>query len=97
MLARIVWIRGKTRARIFARSGRREEARQLLAQLSPDHPARAEVLAALGDHDAAFTSLFRALDQRDSWPLFIKSELVFDGMRNDPRWTEVLRRMRLAD
>ena len=85
------------RARILARAGRAKEARQLLAQLPPQSPARAEVLAALGDHDAAFNSLFRALDQRDSWPLFIKSDPVFEGMHRDARWADLLRRMNLGE
>jgi len=55
------------------------------------------VLATLGDHDAAFASLYRALDQRDSWLLFIKKEPVFDGMHDDPRWADVLRRMNLGE
>jgi Tfp pilus assembly protein PilF len=85
------------RARVLARAGRTKEARQLLAHLPPRSPARAEVLAALGDHDAAFTSLFHALDQRDAWPLFIKSDPVFDRMHHDPRWADVLRRMNLGE
>ena len=83
------------RARILARAGRTAEARRLLAQVPPETPQRAEVLAALGDHDAAFTSLFRALDERESWPLFIKSDPIFEGLHRDPRWTSVLRRMNL--
>jgi len=84
------------RARVLARAGRTKEARQLLAHLPPQSPARAEVLATLGDYDAAFTSLYRALDQRDSWLLFIKNEPAFDGMHHDPRWADVLRRMNLG-
>lgn len=85
------------RARVLAQAGRMEEARQLLALLPPQGAARAEVLASLGDHDGAFSSLFRALDQRDSWLMFIKSDPVFDKMHDDPRWIAVLRRMNLAD
>lgn len=84
------------RARILAQAGRTKEARQLLAGLAPASPARAEVLAALGDYDAAFTSLYRALDRRDSWLLFIKSDPIFDEMHRDPRWEDVLRRMHLG-
>ncbi len=88
---------GGTRARILARAGRMKEARQLLAQVPDGSPQRAEILAALGDHDAAFTSVFRALDRRDSWLLFIKSDPVFDALRGDPRWGIVLQRMNLDD
>ena len=85
------------RARILARAARTKEARQLLAHVPLQNPVRAEVFAALGDHDAAFMALFRALDRRDSWPLFIKSDPIFDGLHHDPRWADVLRRMNLAD
>jgi hypothetical protein len=55
------------------------------------------VFAALGDDDAAFTSLFRALDERDSSPLYIKSDPIFDALQRDPRWIAVLRRMNLEE
>jgi len=85
------------RARILASAGRTDDGRQLLAHVPPQNPEVAEVFAALGDHDAAFTSLFRALDERDSWLLFIKSDPIFEGLRRDPRWAAVLRRMNLVD
>jgi TolB-like protein/Tfp pilus assembly protein PilF len=85
------------RARVLALAGRPQEARRLLDQVPPDSPVRAEVFAALGDREAAFTSLFRALEQRDSWLLFIKSDPIFDRLHHDPRWADVLRRMNLAD
>lgn len=83
------------RARILARAGRTAEARRLLAQLPPHHPHRAVVYAALADRDAAFQSLFRALEERESWSLFIKSDPIFQTLHDDPRWTAVLRHMRL--
>jgi tetratricopeptide (TPR) repeat protein len=85
------------RARILAHAGRTSEARKLLADVPPQSPQRAEVFAALGENDAAFASLFRALDQRDSWLLFIKSDPTFDGLHRDPRWATVLRRMNLNE
>jgi TolB-like protein/Tfp pilus assembly protein PilF len=83
------------RARILARAGRASEARRILAQVPPETPERAEVLAALGDRDGAVASLFRALDERESWLLFIKTDPIFEGLHTDPRWTAVLRRMNL--
>ena len=84
-----------TRARILARAGRSAEARQLLARVPPDSPQQAEVRAALSDRDGAFASLFRALEDRESWPLFIKSDPVFERLHGDRRWTALLRRMNL--
>lgn len=83
------------RARILARSGQTTAARQLLTTMPADSLQRTEILAALGDRDAAFASLFRALDGRESWLPFIKSDPIFDGLRADSRWTAVLRRMNL--
>jgi TolB-like protein/tetratricopeptide (TPR) repeat protein len=88
---------GGTRPRILARAGRTKEAREFLAQVPPVSPQRAEVFAALGDHDAAFSSLFQALERRHSWLLFIKSDPIFDTLRGDPRWAVVLQRMSLGD
>jgi TolB-like protein/Tfp pilus assembly protein PilF len=85
------------RARVLARSGRTNEARQLLAPVPRQNPQLAEAFAALGDHDAAFASLFRALDERNSWLLFIKSDPIFESLHRDPRWAIVLRRMNLGD
>jgi tetratricopeptide (TPR) repeat protein len=84
------------RARILAQAGRTTEARRLLAQVPQHSPVRAEVYAALGDRDAAFRSLFLALDRRDSWLLFIKSDPIFERLHDDPRWADVLRRMNLG-
>ena len=86
-----------TRARILAHAGRTSEARKLLADVPPQSPQRAEVFAALGENDAAFASLFRALDHRDSWLLFIKGDPIFDGLHRDPRWAAALRRMNLSE
>jgi TolB-like protein/Tfp pilus assembly protein PilF len=85
------------RARILARTGRTAEARKLLADVPSQGPQRAQVFAALGDHDGAFASLFRALDERESWLLFIKGDPIFQGLHRDPRWAAVLRRMNLGE
>lgn len=55
----------------------------------------ADVYAALGDRDAAFAMLFKSLDERDNWPIFIKADPLFDSLHADPRWKELLRRMNL--
>ena len=84
------------RARTMALAGRADQARRLLKGIA-DGPDRAEVLATLGDRDAAFDALFQALDGRNSWLLFIKGDPIFEGLHSDPRWATVLRRMNLGD
>jgi len=84
-------------ARTYARMGRAREARELLASLeSRDGVSAAAVHAALGDHDAAFAALFRAVEVRDGGFLFIKSEPALKSLHADPRWAGLLQRMRLG-
>ena len=84
-------------ARTYARMGRAREARELLASLeSRDGVSAAAVHAALGDHDAAFAALFRAVEVRDGGFLFIKSEPDLKSLHADPRWAGLLQRMRLG-
>ena len=77
-------------ARVYARMGRRSEARQMLKRLGD---RSADVYTALGDKDAAFRLLFKSVDERNNWPIFIKADPLFESLHSDPRWTELLRRM----
>lgn len=79
-------------ARVYARMGRPSEARQMLKRLGN---RSADVYTALGDKDAAFRLLFKSVDERISWPNFIKTDPLFESLHSDPRWTELLRRMNL--
>lgn len=79
-------------ARVYARMGRPSEARQMLKRLGS---RSADVYTALGDKDAAFRLLFKSVDERISWPIFIKADPLFESLHSDPRWTELLRRMNL--
>ncbi len=81
-------------ARTYARMGRKSDARRLL---QGSRPLQAAVHVALGEHDAAFALLGRSVEAHEDWPLFIKADPDFDGLREDPRWPELLGRMRLAD
>jgi hypothetical protein len=50
------------------------------------------VHAALGENDAAFTGLVRAIDQREPWVVLPRVEPRWDGIRSDARFQAVLRR-----
>ena len=84
-------------ARTYARMGRAQEARELLALPIRDGMAAAAVHAALGDHDAAFAALSRAVEARDGGSLYIKSEPTLNSLHADPRWARLLQRMRLGN
>lgn len=55
----------------------------------------AEVHACRGERDAAFAALDGAYDRRVRSVAFIKRNSLFDGLRDDPRYTTLLRRLNL--
>ena len=85
----------------YALTGRRREALEILAQLekrsrqqyvSPQHFALIHL--GLGDKDQAFAWLEKAYEER-SFELLGFSGQPFDGLSDDPRFQDLLRRMRL--
>jgi TolB-like protein/DNA-binding winged helix-turn-helix (wHTH) protein/Tfp pilus assembly protein PilF len=86
-------------ANVYARMGKRSEAKRLLTPppdggYEPTSPAAA--YAALGDHDTAFKILFRQVDERsDANVPFIKTNPGYAGLHSDPRWRELMQRMNL--
>jgi tetratricopeptide (TPR) repeat protein len=90
-------------ATAYATAGRRDEALAVLHQVldladreyvSP--VSIAYVYAALGEKDAAFGQLESALGDRDPNLLGLKSNPAFDSLRSDPRYTDLLAKMKLA-
>ena len=49
----------------------------------------------LGDTDAAFRILEKAVEERDSLLAFIKEDPTLDKLHSDPRWKLLLQRMNL--
>jgi tetratricopeptide (TPR) repeat protein len=87
---------------IYARSGRRMEAQKLLAEIASSSRNRyyapahiAAVHAALGDKDKAFQWLENAYQQKDWAMPQLKVEPVFDSLRSDARFSDLLKRMNL--
>jgi Flp pilus assembly protein TadD len=87
----------------YAKAGKTDEARKILAQLQ--EKARREyvppygyaiVHAGLGEKDQAFAALENSFAARDEYMSYIKIYPFFDGLRPDPRFTDLVRRMRLA-
>ncbi len=89
-------------AYLSAVRGRTDEAKQLLDQLleqarqhyvSP--VALVTVYLGLSDHDLALQWLERAHEERRGWLAYLKVEPQLDALRGNPRFDELLRRMRL--
>lgn len=86
-------------ATLQARMGNRDAARRTLERLNPSGSMAVDLAAAyaaVGDHDEAFRWLMRVIDARDhARLLFIKVDPPFASLRSDPRWGDVLGRMKL--
>ncbi|MFQ5928164.1 MAG: tetratricopeptide repeat protein, partial [Acidobacteriota bacterium] len=57
---------------------------------------KAYYYALLGEKDRAIEWLNKCVDERTSWVSLINAMPTFEPLRNDPRFTDLLRRMRLA-
>lgn len=83
---------------VLALVGRREEAKRLALELEDLSrkqyvPAAilADVWAALGDHDKALAALRLACREKEgSWGRYPKVDPIYDGIRSDPRFGEIL-------
>jgi TolB-like protein/Tfp pilus assembly protein PilF len=91
----IAWL-----AQVYATAGHRGEALKILEQLqelskqqyvSPYGVGR--ICAALGQTEEAFRWLEASCEQRVDWMVFVKVDPVFDDLRSDPRFQDLMRRM----
>lgn len=87
-------------AHAYALSGRRTEALKVLNELEQQSKRKyvspgtlADLYGVLGDKDRAFALLERAFDERDNMVVLLKVEPMFDSLRSDPRFTDLLRRV----
>src|SRR5262249_17569555 len=83
---------------VYARSGMREQARQLLAELREYAQTRftaptafAAVHAGLGENDEAFAWLQKARDDRSHGLFYLQLDRWWDGLRSDARFRALLR------
>lgn len=90
-------------AYVYASCGRTEEARQILAQLielanddyvSPYSLARVHI--GLGQIDEAFQQLNKTYQEHHGILSYLKVEPIFDRIRSDARYADLLRRLGLS-
>ena len=88
----------------FARSGQAGEAKTWIA----DHEKRSETSwvppvgfglahAALGDSDTAFEWFERSYQARDFWLVMMNVERLYDPLRSDPRFDDLVKRVGIPD
>ncbi len=89
-------------AYVYALMGKREEARRILNSIIAYSKQNffskvyiAEIFAALGEKDQVFAWLGKAFIERAAHLVFLKVNPKFDLVRQDPRFTELLRKIGL--
>jgi hypothetical protein len=82
-------------------AGRTEEARAVIRELEARRATRyvpsyglAAVHSALGERDTALDLLERSFAERDALMVFLKVDPKWDSMRSEPRFTELMRKMK---
>ena len=85
-----------------ARLGQPEEARRILQQLAEAAKERytpamafAVVHLGLGEHDQALNWLDKAYEERFNRLAYLRREPIWDPLRSDPRFVDLLRRINL--
>ena len=88
----------------YAQAGRERDARAIIARLEQQYAETglgsgsiAQVYSGLGEIDRAFEWIDRMDRYHTPWPTTFKVALVWDPLRGDPRWQEVLRRYGLVE
>ncbi len=84
----------------YAMAGKRDDARKILHELIEDSKRGvvelsgiARIYAALGETDQAFGWLEKAYEDHEQWLVALKVDPMFDSLRSDPRFRELVRRM----
>jgi len=87
----------------YAAAGARNEAIRILDEVkrqSREHynleVPIAAIYIALGDREQAFAWLEKAYQDREQGVAYLKVDTHFDSLRSDPRFADLLRRLRLA-
>ena len=85
---------------VYGRMGRAADARKVIADLQAQlkngyvAPTNfASVYIGLGDKDEALAWLEKGYQQHDFWITFLKGEPIFDSLRSDPRFQDLVRRV----
>ena len=97
------WDRYPLLANAYAAAGRRDDALKILAEQQRLAKQRfvspynfAIIYTGLGDKDQAFEWLRKCVEQHTLILVHLKSRPLFDPLRSDPRYADLLQRMNLA-
>ena len=89
--------------KVLAESGRKQESRKILLELAERSKHRyvspyllGYVQVGLGNRDQALALLEQGLSDRDQWLPFLNVDPEWDGLRSDPHFKDLLRRIGLT-
>jgi TolB-like protein/Tfp pilus assembly protein PilF len=89
---------------ILGKSGDPDRARGLIAEMNERSPGRytsaysiSQAYMGLGDKAATLDLLEKAVDQKDPLVVFIKVEPRWDELRTEPRFVELIRRLKFDE
>ena len=98
----VTWVVGALGA-AYAAAGNRVEAMRILQELldraereTIDFSSIAAIYATLGDVENALTSLEKACDARGMSGVMVNMDPRYAGLRGEPRFQNILKRMNLA-
>jgi tetratricopeptide (TPR) repeat protein len=82
---------------LYARAGRREDAMKVLGLLdrTTNPIGVADIYFALGDKDEGFKWLSKAIDQRQGFARWLNVSPLYDEVRPDPRFAQLVARLKL--
>jgi TolB-like protein/Tfp pilus assembly protein PilF len=88
---------------VYASSGKTRDAHTVIDELKAHSQTQyispyviANIYVRLGDKDQALFWLERGYENRDNWMVWLKVDPGLDGLRADPRFTNLLQRVGLA-
>jgi len=86
----------------YALSGRKREAQKMLNELEKKSKQQyissiyfSTIYIGLGEKDRAFEWLEKAYNERSVWLIYIHRSPIYDSIRSDPRYTDLLKKMDL--
>jgi hypothetical protein len=86
----------------YAAVGERTRAEAMIAELNQTSLRRfvspfctAIIYLGLGDKERALDGLEKSYEVRSQWLVFLKVDRVFDPLRSDPRFIELLKKVHL--
>ena len=101
--ASVSWNGRPMLAYTYAVAGKRDEAMKMLEEQTELSKHRfispfnfAVIYMGLGDKDRAFEHLEKAYEEHPQTMVHFKTQPMFDSLRSDPRYTDLLRKMNLA-